>query len=81
MIDQTWVCIERTTSGLRVSNLPGDLVHCFFTGGAHHPSCGEKWLVTPGVIEARLRKAMTREVDEWADSLVVALGGQANETR
>lgn len=39
--DSTWLCIENhPTDGLRVSNLPGGLTHCYFTGTAHLPDCG-----------------------------------------
>jgi len=41
-----WLCIDdHGPEGLKVSNLPGGPLHCFFTGGAHYPLCGLRKLV------------------------------------
>ena len=49
---QTWLCIEQSDDGLRISNLPGGSRHCFFTSTPTHlPDCGTAalWIANPSI--------------------------------
>ena len=66
-IDYEWLCIELSHGIRRISNLPGNEGHCYFTSKPNHlTTCGRF-----GLVDAALEEAREMAYDEYLKGTVL----------